>query len=57
MSKIIIGKSPDRGLRTNVPTSEKFNCQALKDRQKKKEEEQRLLKQEIERRNNNEYLY
>ena len=52
MGKIIIGKRDDIFLRTNAPTSEKFSCQALKERQKKKERQERLLKEELNRRDN-----
>lgn len=36
---------------TNYKTSEKFNCQALKDQQNKKDNVRRTLLEELERRN------
>lgn len=52
MKKTIIGKSKTSLLRTNKPTSEKYDCDAYRDQKKKKEEERKRLLIEIERRDN-----
>ena len=51
MKKYIIGNRKGEKFFTNVPTNNKFSCDALKDQEKKKHEYQKQLKEEIDRRN------
>lgn len=52
MKRIVgIDKDPNAVIRTNVETSEKFNCQAYKDMEKKRKEQYKLLRAEIDKRN------
>lgn len=50
MDQNIRGTSSNPFFQTNIKTSEKFNCQAMKDYEKKKEEEHQRLLNEINRR-------
>ena len=51
MSKVMIGVPRNGGtLRTNIPTSEKFTCQAYEDQEKKKKERNKLLINEMDKR-------
>lgn len=55
MSKTIIGNIKGDKFFTNVPTNNKFTCDAIKDREKKKYKIQKKLKEEIDRRNNEKF--
>ena len=52
MKKYIIGNREGEKFFTNVPTNNKFTCDAIKDQEKKKYKHQKELKDEIDRRNN-----
>lgn len=51
MAKNIIGTRESSLLQTNAPTSEKFNCDAMKMIKKKQEDYHKKLLNELERRN------
>lgn len=51
MAQVIIGRREGGFLQTNHKSSEKFVCQAVKDRQAKIEKQYKALTEEIERRN------
>lgn len=55
MAKVIIGIPNNGGsIRTNLPTSEKFDCDAYRDRAKKIKERNDIIKNEMDRREENE---
>lgn len=51
MATNIIGKRTGTIFQTGYSSSERFNCQALKDQKAKKEKQYKSLVEEIERRN------
>lgn len=49
LDNVIIGSTKNGILRTNFPTSEKFNCDAYEDREAKKKAEHDAFIKELER--------